>query len=104
MESILNLLGLANRAGKLISGEETVIKKIQKREAILVLIAKDASLQTQKMFKDKCDFYKVTFRMFASKDIIGNAIGKSPRSACAIIDRGFGNKILSMIEQNYGGE
>ncbi len=104
MQAILNFLGLANRAMKIASGEETVLKKIQSREAVLVIIAEDASIQTQKMFIDKCTYYQVDYTIFASKDRLGYAIGKSPRSACAVIDKGFAKKLLSMIEQNNGGE
>ena len=38
-----NLLGLAQRAGKLISGEELVIKVTRKKKAKLVFLANDAA-------------------------------------------------------------
>lgn len=104
MKEILNFLGLANRAGKVVSGEDLVLNKIQGKKATLVLIAGDASIQTQKMFLDKCKFYKVNVKIFSTKSELGDAIGKSPRSACAIIDKGFSVKILSMLEQINGGD
>lgn len=104
MKAILNFLGLANRAGKVVSGEDLVLNKIQRKETTLVLIAGDASSQTQKMFLDKCKYYKVNAKIFSTKGELGDAIGKSPRSACAIVDKGFSVKLLSMIEQINGGD
>ncbi|OEF98645.1 L7Ae/L30e/S12e/Gadd45 family ribosomal protein [Desulfuribacillus alkaliarsenatis] len=103
MNAMLNFLGLANRARKVISGEETVIKRIQRNGVELLIIAEDTSEQTKKMFIDKCSYYNVKYKVLFSKACLGNAIGKSPRSACAITDKGFAKKLLSMIEENYGG-
>lgn len=47
----LSRLGLATRAGKLISGEEIVLKAIRSGEAKLVLLAGDASDNTRKKFQ-----------------------------------------------------
>ena len=46
-EKKLQLLGLALRAGRLISGEELTIRSIQKNEAKLVIVASDASENTR---------------------------------------------------------
>ena len=42
-QQISNLLGIAKRAGKIISGEELVIKSIQSSKATLVFLANDAA-------------------------------------------------------------
>ncbi len=104
MQPILNFLGLANRAGKVVSGQDLVVKAVQHRQAVLVIIANDASEQSKKLYIDKCRFYHTTYQFFATKDSLGNAIGKEARSACAILDNGFAKKLVSMIEQNSGGE
>lgn len=44
----MSLLGLANRARKLISGEELVLKDIRNGNAKLVILAADASKNTEK--------------------------------------------------------
>ena len=41
-KKVLNLLGLAKRAGKVITGEELVVKAIQNGKASLVFVAHDA--------------------------------------------------------------
>lgn len=47
-EKWVSLLGLANRAGKIISGEELAVKEIRTGRAKLVLLSKDASENTIK--------------------------------------------------------
>ncbi len=42
-QKILNLLGLAQRAGRLVSGEDLVVEAIQKGQAKLVFLAEDAA-------------------------------------------------------------
>lgn len=48
MSNYLNLLGLANRARKLVHGEGTIVEGIRNKQVKLVLIAEDASDNTQK--------------------------------------------------------
>lgn len=42
LERLSSLIGLAQRAGKVISGEELVVKAIQHQQVILVFLANDA--------------------------------------------------------------
>lgn len=104
MDKLLNLLGLAMRAGQVTSGEETVIKAIQNKKAKLVIIATDTSDGSKKTIQDKCKYYKIKNTVLASKDQLGRAIGKSPRSSISINDPGFANKILVLIEEKHGGD
>ena len=54
------MLGLAQRAGKLISGEELVIKAVQSGQARLVFLANDAgSSNVTKKTTDKCNYYNI---------------------------------------------
>ena len=50
-QQITQLLGLATRARKTISGEELVVKEIRSKKAKLVLLASDASQNTAKKIK-----------------------------------------------------
>ena len=53
------MLGLAQRAGKVASGEFSTEKAVKSKKAFLVVVASDASDNTKKMFSDMCTFYKV---------------------------------------------
>ncbi|MFA1820635.1 YlxQ family RNA-binding protein [Virgibacillus oceani] len=93
----LNLIGLANRAGKCSTGEETIIKDIKSERAKLVLLASDTGPQTRKKITNKCKSYNVPFEIADDSDTLSHAIGKHKRVAVAILDAGFANKIKSIL-------
>lgn len=94
----LNIVGLAFRAGKCSTGEETIVKDIQKRKAKLILIANDVGPQTRKKITDKCNSYGVPYIVVADdRDTLSDAIGKSQRVAIAILDEGFAGKLKSLL-------
>lgn len=49
MNKGLSSLGMAMRAGKLVTGDEIVLKAVRKGEVHLVIIAGDASPNTKKV-------------------------------------------------------
>lgn len=93
MNQILNLLGLANRAGKIISGENFCVDALRKGHVSLIFLAKDAGVNTSKRINDKANFYHCdVIRCFTSIEI-SNAIGKSNRMVLGVIDQGFAKKM-----------
>ena len=58
-DKALSMLGLAARAGRIVSGEFTVEKEVKSGRAYLVLIAEDASENTRKKFQNMCEFYEI---------------------------------------------
>lgn len=94
----ISLLGLATRARKTISGEELVIKEVRARKASVVLISNDASDNTMKKVTDKCTSFNVPYRIVGDRYELGGAIGKDARVVVAVSDRGFGQKLLSLID------
>ena len=58
-KKVLNLLGLATRAGKTASGEFMTEKAIKSGKAYLVIVSEEASDNTKKMFENSCAYYKV---------------------------------------------
>jgi len=77
-QQILNLLGRAARAGRLISGWNEVKRGL--RQARLVLVAADAAESAKRRFADERAF------ILLSKRELGAAIGKPERSVIAITD------------------
>ncbi len=96
-EKALNMLGLAMRAGKLITGEDLTINEIRRNKVKLVIVTTDASENTQKKVSDKSKYYQTTcFVEFTQGEILG-AIGK-PQKVIGILDQGFANKIMTLIK------
>ncbi|MGH1817489.1 YlxQ-related RNA-binding protein [Enterococcus casseliflavus] len=92
----LNMLGLAMRAGKLVTGEEMTLKEIRNENAALVIVASDAGKNTQKKIKDKSSYYEIPLLDAFSADEISAAIGKS-RMVIGILDQGFARKVQELI-------
>ncbi|HMM21606.1 MAG TPA: ribosomal L7Ae/L30e/S12e/Gadd45 family protein [Selenomonadales bacterium] len=88
-QKLRTLLGLAQKAGKLASGELAVEKAVKSGKAKLVLIAADASDNTRKSYRDMTSYYKIACHETLSKDQLGNATGKPPRAAVAVTESGF---------------
>lgn len=104
-KKVLGTLGLAMRAGDVVSGEFMTEKAIRDGMAGLVIVAEDASANTKKKFADSCHYYRVPYVEFGDKDTLGNAIGKSFRASLAVTDKGFAKSIgknLDLEVTKYG--
>lgn len=97
-EKWLSLIGLANRAGKIVTGEEPVIREIQKKRAKLVLLAGDASDNTAKRLRDKCAYYEIPLKQIGDRYMLGQSIGKQARVVVAVTDKGFSDKLLTLLD------
>ncbi len=95
---VCSLLGLAMRAGKLKIGEDAVLQAIRGQQAQLVLIAGDCSANTTKKVTDKCKFYHVVYRIYATRAQLGPCIGQDERVSIAILDKGFAKAIIQQID------
>lgn len=66
-EKVLSFLGLATRAGKIVSGDDSTLLDLKKGKVNLILIAEDASNNTKKLFKDKSTFRNIPYLFFQQK-------------------------------------
>ena len=98
-EKIYSYLGLATRAGKIVSGDDSTLLELKRGNVKLVIVATDASNNTKKLFKDKSSFRSVPYIHFSTKLQLGLAIGKAPRAVLGIKDSGFANKLKALMEE-----
>jgi ribosomal protein L7Ae-like RNA K-turn-binding protein len=97
-DRILSMLGLAAKAGKIVSGEFSTEKAIKSGKAFLVIVSEEASENTKKIFRDKCSFYEIPIYLYASKEMLGNAIGRQFRASLAVLDPGFANSLEEKLK------
>lgn len=95
---LISLLGFAQKARKLVSGEAAVDKAVKSGQAKLLIIAADASDNTRKGYRDLASYYRVTYFEVLSKDQIGHSIGKPSRAVLAVTDTGFGKAISEALK------
>lgn len=95
---ILSLLGLAAKGRNLVSGEFQTESAVKDGSAMLVIVAKDASANTKKLFTDKCSYYKIPVFQYGIKEELGRAVGKDLRSSLAITNVGLAETIIKHLE------
>jgi len=106
VERIYTFLGLATKAGKLLSGDETCERALKSGKVYLVIVSEDASDNTKKKFKDMCSYRDIGIRYFGEKELLGKFTGKKIRSVIAIAERGFAEHLKEMIDNRgieHGG-
>ncbi len=95
--SVLPMIGLAAKAGKVASGEFSVEKAVKTRKAFLVIISEDASDNTVKKFTNMTNYYEVTCYRFGSREELGRYTGKNFRVLLAITDENLAKAIENRL-------
>jgi len=99
VNKVLSFLGLACRAGAVVSGEYATEKAVKSGKAKLCIVASDASDNTRKLFNDKCSYYEVPIIELGTKDELGKAIGKDYRASAAVTDSSFAEGLIKKYEE-----
>lgn len=94
---ILNLIGLASRARKIVAGEDLLYKRISKVE--IIFLASDVGPSTYKKVTNKAHFYKIEVDQTFTRDELSKAIGKSNRVVVGVTDNGFATSIKKLLEE-----
>lgn len=98
-DKALSMLGLAEKARKVVSGEFSVEKAVKCKTACLVIVATDASDNTKKNFSNMCEFYECDIIFYGTKEELGMAIGKQFRASAAVLDENLACAIKKKIGQ-----
>ena len=97
---ILSLIGLAMKAGKVVSGEFSTEKAVKSGHACLVIISEEASDNTRKKFQNMCTYYEVPIYFYGTTIDLGIAIGKEFRASLAVTDQGLSTAIEKQLSNS----
>lgn len=97
--SFFQLLGLCQRAGKVVSGDQAVRENLNKGKVKLLLVATNTSERIKKDYLRVAELRKVPVSSAFTKEELGQAMGKSPRAAVAILDESFARGIAGLLEK-----
>ena len=100
-EKILGVIGLAVRAGKLVSGMDIVLEEISSKKIKLVILATDTSAKSKENVKYVCTNNEIPVIEFSTIEELSKTIGKSNRAIIGIKDKNFSEGI---IEKYNGGD
>lgn len=105
---IASIIGMANKANKIVSGEEILRKSIREKKVKLIIIAKDASDNTKKRFSNSASYYDIPYYTVLTKYDFSKSLGWKNRSVIGITDSNFANTleklICEVLQLKTGGE
>ena len=82
-------LGLAQKAGKIASGDFAIHDALKSGQAQLLIVATDTAPNTKKELQYLAETGKVPVVEALDKISLGTSIGKAQRTAVALLDPGF---------------
>ncbi|MEW5953529.1 MAG: ribosomal L7Ae/L30e/S12e/Gadd45 family protein [Bacillota bacterium] len=88
------MLGLCRRAGRLTSGDQAVRKELARDKVKLLVLAEDASKRTNLAFNEIAQSRRIPVIICCSREVLGQILGKPPRSVVAILDEQFARGML----------
>jgi ribosomal protein L7Ae-like RNA K-turn-binding protein len=103
-QKLFQMLGLAKRAGALITGNDAAMAAIRSGKARLVIVARDTGGNAMKKYHDKCRYYQVPLLELFDKQRLGQAVGKAHGAIIVVTDKGFAEKFSQLAGEMNGGE
>lgn len=97
ISSVYSAIGMANKAGKLVTGTESCIRAIRAGAVILVVLSEEASENTRKKVHNVCTKKNVTCIEFGMSEMLGKMTGKANRIVIGVKDNNLGKLILSKM-------
>lgn len=88
-QKLLTLLGFAQKAKKVISGDANVRAFLKKRQIKLLILADDISNEAKERWQRKANEHQVPTIIAADKKSLGLSIGQSPRAIIGLLDDSF---------------
>ena len=95
---IASYLGLARRAGKLLSGYRTCVGNIGKGSIKLIILAEDTSQNTKDKFVSLCERHKIPCRVYEATDVLSEMTGLAGRGIYGVTDVNFAEAMIKEIE------
>ena len=96
-DKVLRYMGLAKRAGSLVSGVNTCTWAMSKGRASLIILAEDISENSEKKIMKEVRRSDTAFVKYGNISDLSHAVGQTDRSVFAITDDQFAKTILNEI-------
>ena len=97
MNDALQLLGLATRAGQVVSGGDLCEKEIRAGKIALLLIDEAVSSHTREKFTSLSAAKNIPLRKICA-GALGAAIGKENRMVVAVRKGPFSNQLITLLQ------
>lgn len=96
VDRLRGLLGLSQRAGRLVTGMDTTLSAIRSGKSCLVLVDESAAENTVKKLTDACIYYHAPL-VKLPQGLLESATGRDGRMMGALTDKGFADKVKGLM-------
>ncbi|MDD3653074.1 MAG: ribosomal L7Ae/L30e/S12e/Gadd45 family protein [Desulfotomaculaceae bacterium] len=97
--AIEQIISMAQRAGKLVTGNFALKDALAKKRVKLLIIAGDTAARTWRELSRIAGSKNITVITYSSKVELGRLIGKAPCSAVALTDEAMSLSILGALKR-----
>ena len=97
-DKFYGMLGLAMRAGAVLVGEGKAAEALRRGKVSVLVLAKDASENTQKKFKNLCNSRNVPVLEAGERNCLGKALGRDFVVTAAVTDENFSKQLFVLAE------
>jgi ribosomal protein L7Ae-like RNA K-turn-binding protein len=99
-DPVYNLLGLAQRAGQVASGEMAAELALKKGQGRIAFLADDASERTRERSLFMTQKAGIPCYPGGSREALGIALGKAPRSLVVVTGDSFANGLRPLLDRS----
>ena len=96
IDRLRGVLGLSQRAGRLVTGMDTTLSAVRTGKAALVLLDESAAENTVKKVTDACIYYHAPL-LKLPQGLLSAACGRDGRMLGALTDQGFAEKVKGLM-------
>ena len=98
MRQVYNLIGIAQRAGKISSGMEAVRESLAKKRAYILVMSEDIADNTKEILLHSCKKGSIPCLIMGDRFKLGGSIGKAARVALTVDDQGLAQAITKALK------
>lgn len=96
---VYSAIGLANKAGALVTGMDACLRAVRYGKVILVVLSEEASENTKKKIINACRNKDIPCMEYGKGGMLGKMTGKSHRIVVGVRDKNLSRLILSKMQQ-----
>ena len=95
-DALLQMLGLAARAGAVLPGTDRVREAARSGSLPFVLVAGDASENSRDKLVPLLESRRIPYAVVLDRNALGGAVGKAPLSALGITERKLASRVKEL--------
>ncbi len=98
MRQVYNLIGIAQRAGKISSGMDSIRESMAKKRAFILVMSEDIADNTKEILLRSCKKSGIPCFILGDRFELGGSIGKPARVALTVNDQGLAQAVTKALK------